>query len=114
MYERKHDKVIRKSAFYWRLGTNFFIGALVIILSLILGILGYIYFEGMTLIDAYLNAAMILSGMGPIAPLKSEGGKLFAGIYALFSGVIFLVVIAILFAPIFHRFLHKFHTKDLG
>lgn len=66
----------------------------------------------MGLVDAFVNAAMILSGMGPLSPLKTEGGKIFAGFYALFNGIIFLVIIAIIFAPLVHRFLHKFLVKE--
>ncbi len=66
----------------------------------------------MNLVDAYVNAAMILSGMGPLQPLQTDEGKIFAGTYALFCGILFLVVIAIIFAPIFHRFFHKFLIKD--
>lgn len=73
---------------------------------------GYRYFEDMDLVRAYENAAMILSGMGPIDPMHTDGGKVFAGTYALFSGVIFLVVIGIIIAPLFHRFFHKFMIKD--
>ena len=59
--------------------------------------------------DAFLNAAMILSGMGPVAAIQTTGGKLFAGCYALFSGLALITTVAVVFAPIFHRFLHKFH-----
>jgi hypothetical protein len=74
--------------------------------------MGYSYFEKMNGTDAFLNASMILSGMGPVSTLETEEGKIFAGFYALFSGIVFLVVIAIIIAPIFHRFLHKFHMQD--
>lgn len=73
---------------------------------------GYHYFENMDWIDSYLNASMILSGMGQVANLNTEAGKIFAGTYALFSGVVFLVVIAVIMAPIFHRFMHRFLIKD--
>ncbi|HSX11156.1 MAG TPA: hypothetical protein VLF94_05530 [Chlamydiales bacterium] len=73
---------------------------------------GYSYFEKMGWVDAYENAAMILSGMGPADTITTAGGKIFAGTYALFSGIIFLVVIAILIAPIFHRFFHSFLVSD--
>ena len=73
---------------------------------------GYHYSEDMPWIDAYVNAAMILSGMGPVTELHTNAGKIFAGSYALFSGIIFLVVIAVILAPLFHRFLHKFHLQD--
>ncbi len=74
--------------------------------------LGYHGFEGMPWLDAFLNASMILGGMGPVDVLKTEGGKLFAGFYALFSGIVVLAVAGILFSPIVHRILHKFHFED--
>jgi hypothetical protein len=98
--------------FLSRLARNFFIGFVIIAFSLELGIAGYSYFEGMNQVDAFLNAAMILSGMGPVDTLETDGGKIFAGFYALFSGIVFLVVIAVIIAPIFHRFLHRFLIKD--
>ena len=89
------------------------IGFGIILLSLGLGIFGYRYFEGMGWISAYENAAMILSGMGPVDPLYYDASKIFAGTYALFSGIVFLVVIAIIMAPLFHRFFHKFMIQDV-
>jgi hypothetical protein len=80
--------------------------------SLGIGMLGYSHFEKMNWVDAYINATMILSGMGPVDVLHTEAGKLFAGTYALFSGIVFLVVIAVIIAPVFHRFMHKFQIKD--
>lgn len=91
---------------------NLVIGLFIILISLSIGMAGYHYFEGMSLIDSYVNAAMILSGMGPVSPLKTEGGKIFAGSYALFSGIIFLFVIALVLAPLVHRFLHKLHMEE--
>jgi hypothetical protein len=88
------------------------IGFCIILLSLVSGMMGYHYFENMSIIDAYVNAAMILSGMGPVSTIKTEAGKIFAGTYALFSGIIFLIAMAIIFAPIGHRFLHKFHLEE--
>lgn len=84
----------------------------VIGLSLGIGMWGYHYFEKMSWLDAYLNAAMILGGMGPVATVQTAAGKIFAGSYALFSGIIFLVVMAILLAPVFHRVLHKFQMAQ--
>jgi hypothetical protein len=80
--------------------------------SWLIGILGYKALEGMSWIDATLNAAMILGGMGPVDPLKTDAGKLFASFYALFSGIIFLVSVGVLVAPIFHRLLHSFHVQS--
>jgi hypothetical protein len=79
--------------------------------GLAIGIAGYAGFEGLSLTDAYLNAAMILSGMGPAVELKTTGGKLFAGTYAIFSGLIIIIATGFLLAPIFHRVLHKFHLE---
>ena len=98
--------------FLKRLSRNLLIGFAVILLSLMIGMFGYHYYEAMPWIDAYVNAAMILSGMGPTTTLKTDAGKIFAGSYALFSGIIFLVIIAIIFAPVVHRFLHTFHMDE--
>jgi hypothetical protein len=75
---------------------------------------GYAFFEGMSLTDAFLNAAMILSSMGLVTAPKTEGGKLFAGFYAIFSGLIIVVAAGFVLAPIFHRVLHKFHVETHG
>lgn len=91
---------------------NLLIGIAVIALCLGVGMFGYHHFEKMPWVDAYVNAAMILSGMGPVVELKTTAGKIFAGSYALFSGIVFLFVIALIFAPIVHRFLHKFHMEE--
>jgi hypothetical protein len=79
--------------------------------SLIIGIFGYRTFEGMAWIDAFVNAAMILGGMGPVGELHTQAGKLFAGTYALYCGLIVVISMGILIAPVFHRFLHLFHLK---
>ena len=86
-------------------------GLLAIVIAMLVGMVGYHYFEHMTWIDAFLNASMILSGMGPAAPLTSFGGKLFAGFYALFSGLTFILIIGIIMAPLIHHFFHKFHIE---
>ncbi len=76
-----------------------------------IGIVGYHMTEGMTWIDATVNAAMILGGMGPVNDLHSDSAKLFASLYALFSGIVFLMAIGVLFAPIVHRLYHRFHLE---
>ncbi len=73
---------------------------------------GYHHFENLSWVDAFANAAMILSGMGPLTALQTNFGKLFAGFYALFSGLAFIIIIGIIFAPVVHRFLHKFHLES--
>lgn len=84
-------------------------GLAVVAFCLGVGMAGYHYFERLSWIDAFANAAMILSGMGPLAPLQTDVGKIFAGCYALFSGLAFVTIIAIVLAPVVRRFLHKFH-----
>lgn len=112
MYEKKHHQLAPLNIFIRRTLLNFLLGIFIIVCSLCLGMTGYIYFEKMSVVEAYENAAMILSGMGPVKTIQTVEGKIFAGTFALFSGVIFLVVIAIIFAPIFHRFFHGFLVKD--
>jgi hypothetical protein len=77
-----------------------------------IGIAGYAVFEGMSFIDAFVNAAMILSGMGPLGELKTTAGKVFAGSYAIFSGLIIVIATGVVLAPIFHRVLHRFHVES--
>ena len=95
--------------FYIRLAVSIAIGILIITGALAVGMIGYHHFEHMSWVDSFVNAAMILSGMGPLTSLKASSGKVFAGFYALFSGLAFIVIIGIVFAPVVHRFLHKFH-----
>jgi|SRR5580700_6387369 hypothetical protein len=112
MFASKHSSLPSVRVFISRIIRNLLIGFAIIALSLGLGMIGYSYFEKMNWIDAFLNASMILSGMGPVSTLQTNEGKIFAGFYALFSGIVFLVIIAIIIAPIFHRFLHKLLLKD--
>ena len=79
--------------------------------SLLVGMAGYGYCERLPWLDAFLNAAMLLGGMGPVEDPQTAGGKLFAGLYALYAGVVFLVSTAIILAPVVHRLLHKFHWE---
>ena len=101
-----HPQFLRRVA--WSTGVGF--GLLAI--SLGLGIVGYRLTERMTWIDAFANASMILSGMGPLGTLQSRGGKLFAGCYALFSGLAFITVTGVILSPFVHRVFHKFHLGD--
>lgn len=101
-----------KKLFLKRLFRNLFFGIIIISSALFLGMCGYHYLEEMNWTDAFLNASMILSGMGPVDTLKTDAGKIFAGGYALFSGTLFLVTIAIVFAPAIHWFFRKFHIQE--
>lgn len=85
---------------------------LLIIVSLLIGVLGYHYLNGLGWLDALVNASMILTGMGPVDPLKNNVAKWFASAYAIFSGVAFLSIIAVLLAPAVHRFLHRLHVEE--
>jgi hypothetical protein len=80
-------------------------------ISLMIGMAGYAHFAHLSKIDAFLNAAMILTGMGPVDKMETSAGKLFAGIYAIYSGVAFLTFCGVLFTPVYHRFMHKFHLE---
>ena len=84
------------------------------VFGLVIGMAGYALFENMTATDAYVNAAMILSGMGPLGELKSTGGKIFAGSYAIFSGLLIVIATGFVLAPVFHRVLHRFHVEQKG
>lgn len=111
MFEHRRQPLLSRRAYYRRVARFGIIAFLIILGSLLIGILGYHCFEGLAWIDAFVNAAMILGGMGPVAPLKTAAGKLFAGAYALYSGLVFLLVAGVLFAPFVHRFFHRFHLE---
>jgi hypothetical protein len=85
--------------------------AVVLTLALIIGITGYHFLAGLSWVDSILEASMILTGMGPVATLTSTGAKLFASVYALFSGILFLITTGILISPVIHRVLHRFHVE---
>jgi hypothetical protein len=112
MFEHRSKPLLPRRAFYARLARSVGIGLLVIAFALGIGMLGYHSFEPMSWVDAFANAAMILSGMGPVSPLQTDGGKIFAGCYALFSGLAFFTILGIVFAPAVHRFLHRFHVEE--
>lgn len=109
MYEHYLEPLVPQSTFSLRVVKAVLISVVVVSCALGIGVFGYHIFEGYSWIDSILNASMILGGMGPVNELHTDAGKLFASGYALFSGVVFLVVAGILFAPIVHRFLHRFH-----
>jgi hypothetical protein len=83
-----------------------------LLVSLTLGMVGYEYFEQLPWRDAFLNAAMLLGGMGPVEAPRTDGGKLFAGLYALYAGLVFLVAAGIVLTPVVHRVIHKFHWEQ--
>ena len=109
MFEPRKKPLLPRAAFYVRMVRSLALAFAIVLVSLGIGMAGYHGFENLSWLDAFLNAAMILSGMGPVAVIQTTGGKLFAGCYALFSGLALITTVAVVFAPIFHRFLHKFH-----
>ena len=112
MYEHHKQPLASREVFVRRLANNGLIAFLLLMFSLGLGIMGYHFFENLSWIDSLLNASMILGGMGPVNPVRTVAGKLFASFYALYSGVVLLASIGVLAAPIFHRFLHRFHLSE--
>ena len=110
MYEQRSESLAPTGVFARRLLINALIAAGILFFSLGMGMLGYHFIEKLPWLDALLNASMILGGMGPVDAIKTDAGKLFASFYALFSGMIFLVAVGVLIAPVVHRFLHSFHV----
>ena len=111
MFEPKSSPLLPRHAFIRRLGRCALLGAAISAATLFVGMIGYHLLEGMSWVDAFANASMILAGMGPLGNLNTVAGKIFAGFYALFCGLILVTVVTILIAPIFHRALHKFHLE---
>ncbi|MCX6671604.1 MAG: hypothetical protein NTX92_06765 [Euryarchaeota archaeon] len=110
-FEKRHESILPRSKFFLRLVKFALLSIGLIVVSLIVGILGYRLFEGMSWVDAFLNAAMLMGGMGQVTVLHTDAGKLFAGVYALYCGFVLIVSVAVFLAPIFHRFLHRFHLE---
>ncbi len=112
MFEHYSKPLIPQAAYHRRLVGAAGLALLLIGVSLLAGMLGYHALENMSWVDAYLSAAMILSGMGPVGEPLSMAGKLFAGTYALYSGFVALICVGVLGAPVLHRFLHRFHFEE--
>lgn len=111
MYEHRRTRPLPGRRFVLRLAGHFAIAAVLVALSLLVGMWGYEHFEHLRWRDAFLNAAMLLGGMGPVDDPKTDEGKLFAGFYALYAGLVFLVIAGLLLAPVVHRVLHRFHWE---
>jgi hypothetical protein len=109
MFEHQRHPLLPREAFIRRILRYSALSSGIIGVSLAIGVLGYHYLEGLPWLDALVNAAMLLGGMGPVDPLHTTAGKIFASFYALFSGMVLLVAVGVLIAPVFHRFLHRFH-----
>jgi hypothetical protein len=110
--ERRHQPVLPTGQFVLRLGRWAGLALAVVVISLSVATCAYHYLESFSWLESFLNAAMILGGMGPVDPLKTDAGKIFASFYALYSGLAILSVAGLILAPVVHRFLHKFHVED--
>ena len=109
MYEDKSTTPLSTHGFALRMVSHFIVATVFILASLGLGMWGYHTFEALSWTDAFLNASMLLGGMGPVDPPHTQAGKLFAGFYALYAGLAFLILAGVIFTPVLHRVLHKFH-----
>jgi hypothetical protein len=112
MYEPKTHAPISRHHFVRRVLRHALAATALLVVSLALGIAGYEYFEHLPWRDAFLNAAMLMGGMGPVDAPRTDGGKVFAGLYALYAGLVFLVASGLVFAPVVHRVLHRFHWEQ--
>ena len=111
-FERRHDKLAPISIYVQRIVASLGLASLLILVGLSVGIIGYHFIAGFNFVDSLLEASMILGGMGPVRELPNNTAKVFASIYALFSGVIFIALMGIILSPIAHRVMHKFHIDD--
>lgn len=114
MYEHRSKPLVSRRIFLGRLARSAALAAAIVVGSLAAGVLGYRGLEHLSWVDALLNASMILGAMGPIDPVRTTAGKLFASVYALYSGLLFVVVAGIVLAPAVHRLLHTFHVEGGG
>jgi hypothetical protein len=112
MFERKTEKIAPMRVFVRRMAISLGIAFGLIAGALSIGIVGYHWIAGLAWVDAFLDAAMILGGMGPVSPLQTSPAKVFAACYALFSGLVFIGVMGLALAPLLHRMLHRFHIDD--
>lgn len=112
IYEHRSRPPITRRAFARRMARHAALALLLTLLSLGFGMGGYIYYEDLPWRDAFVNAAMLLGGMGPIHAPQTPGGKIFAGLYALYAGIVFLLVGGVVLAPVLHRILHHFHWEE--
>jgi hypothetical protein len=112
MYESRRQRPLPQVRFAQRLGLHLAMALGLLVVSLAAGMMGYAVFERLSWVDAFLNAAMLLGGMGPVNAPVTTAGKLFAGTYALYAGLVFIVTAALVFTPVLHRLMHHFHWDE--
>jgi len=108
-YELRSEPLLTRGQFLVRVIAHAGLSGLIVLGSLILGTVGFRAFAGFKWIDSFLNASMLLGGMGPVGSFSGDHGKIFASLYALYAGLVFIAVASLMFAPVFHRVLHRFH-----
>ena len=114
MYESRLQPLLTRAQFAWRVFNHIGVAVGTASFALYLGMAGYHWLAGLNWVDSLLNASMILGGMGPVDILKTNGAKIFASFYALFSGLVFIGLLGVLLAPFVHRAMHKFHIDEEG
>ncbi len=112
MFEHRRQRLLDPPTFFLRMARHGVWALLLILFSLIFGTLGFAFFAGLSWIDSFLNASMLLGGMGPVGDMGPPQGKIFASLYALYSGLVFLFVAGLLLGPVLHRMLHRFHLDE--
>ena len=112
IYEHTRQRLVPLGVFLWRVAAHLGVALLVMGGSLLIGIVGYHNLAHMRWVDSFLNASMILGGMGPIGDLPNDTAKIFAGCYALYAGIVFIAVAGIVIAPVAHRILHRMHVDE--
>lgn len=111
MYEHRSQPLLPRRAFLGRLAKSSLVGLAIVVASLLIGMIGYHGLEKLDWLQSFLNASMLLGGMGPVDAPRTAAGKLFAGLYSLYCGFAVLAIAGFVFAPVFHRFLHRFHLE---
>lgn len=111
MFEHRSKPLLPRSEFIKRMVFFALLSAGFVTFSLLMGMVGYRIFENFSWVDAFVNAAMLMGGMGPVNELHTDAGKIFAGVYSMYCGLVFIIAVGFLIAPVFHRFLHRFHLK---
>jgi hypothetical protein len=114
LYEHRDSRPIPLAAFVHRMVRHGALALLLTLVSLAIGMAGYEYYEDLPWRDAFLNSAMLMGGMGPVDPPQTPGGKVFAGLYALYAGMVYLAIAGVLLVPVVHRVLHRFHWQEKG
>lgn len=114
LYEHRRQPLLPRKEFARRVARHFMISLAIVGVSLLVGMAGYHWLAGFHWIDSFLNAAMLLGGMGPVGDLPTSSGKIFAGVYALYAGLVLIAASAVLLTPVLHRLLHRFHLEDAG